>query len=150
MLSATPCPAPRRTRIETGRGDLQLSADRIDPVLRLVSFDVFHGLCGRGSSFLAKRAEADFRISLDRRSSLTSRPYRSPLATQLRSRDARLGFDEADNGACERGLVDDEMRLVTTAEDRSAARSPLDRPTTRVVLRQSAAGAIRAPSRPID
>lgn len=60
-------------RVVGAWGDLQGVADRLDPELVLVCIDVVDYLvCGRSSS-AAKKAEADFRIMLARRSSRFSR-----------------------------------------------------------------------------
>src|ERR671910_3351782 len=56
-----------------GRGDRQHLADRLDPVTIPVLVDVDDHLVGRRSSSAPKKAAADFRISLARRSSRFSR-----------------------------------------------------------------------------
>src|SRR5581483_6788217 len=72
-----PDPAGRRRpglgRVVRGRGDLQMPADRLDPEPLTVPVDEGHYLGGRGSSSLAKKADAALRISLARRSSRFSR-----------------------------------------------------------------------------
>jgi len=79
-LSLQPGVADRTSRrwsllagVVGGRGDRQQPADRLDPKPVLVTVDVGDHLAGRRSSSAPKKAAADFRISLARRNSLTSR-----------------------------------------------------------------------------
>ena len=55
-----------------GRGELQSVADRLDPELLSLLFDEVDYFCGRRSSSAPKKAAADFKISLARRSSRLS------------------------------------------------------------------------------
>src|SRR5690606_22377964 len=65
--------SPVLGRVVGGRGGLQHLADRLDPEFLPVQVDVGHYLvCGRSSS-AAKKADADLRIALARRSSRFSR-----------------------------------------------------------------------------
>src|SRR5579862_8075648 len=88
---------PAASSVVRGRGDLQHSADRLDPKVAALCLDVAGHLGGRGSSSRAKKDAADLRISFARRSSLTSRsssrrrvrslvvrPARAPLSTSAR------------------------------------------------------------------
>src|SRR5699024_933110 len=94
---------PGLGRVVVGRGDVQRGADLIGPDLMSIAVaERDYLMCGRSSS-AAKKAEADFRMALARRSSRTSRassarrwawsvvvPGRSPASTsawvtQLRS-----------------------------------------------------------------
>src|SRR5439155_2157337 len=63
---------PRHCRVVSRRGDLQRVADRLDPKPFPVFVDEAHYFGSRGSSSLAKKADAALRISLARRSSRTS------------------------------------------------------------------------------
>ena len=67
--------APQRCMAPISRrGDLQYLADRLDPVgIAMLVDEVLQDLSRRSSSAWAKNALASFRISLARRSSLTSR-----------------------------------------------------------------------------
>src|SRR3990167_3024010 len=88
-----------------GRGNLQYLADRLDPVgVAMLVHKILQDLSLRSSSAWAKKALASFRISLARRSSLTSRsralmrsrsslvtPSRSPVSTScLRTHSCRV------------------------------------------------------------
>src|SRR5438552_13598014 len=63
---------PRHCRVTSRRGDLQHIADRLDPEPVPVFVDEAHYFGSRGSSSLAKKADAALRIWLARRSSRTS------------------------------------------------------------------------------
>src|SRR3546814_8586031 len=68
-----------------GRGDCQLTADRLDTQVLAMGVDErHHHLPWRSSSAIAKYADALRRISLARRSSLTSRS-RDRKSTRLNS-----------------------------------------------------------------
>jgi hypothetical protein len=70
------------------RGELQRSADRLDPESFAMGIDVGDHFLVRPSSSVAKIIDADFKISFARRSSLTSR---SSSFTRSRSSLANPG-----------------------------------------------------------
>jgi hypothetical protein len=77
----------RLARVVGAGGNLQDLADRLDPERRLVRVDVGDYLVRGRSSSAAKKADADFRISLARRSSRFSR---SSSFSEERQRHAEL------------------------------------------------------------
>ena len=76
QLLVSYCPHRRRPRpggVVGARGELQHAADRLDPELVTVIIDVGDHLRVRPSSSVAKKSDADFKISFARRNSRFSR-----------------------------------------------------------------------------